>query len=498
MLWRCIRCRCGKISAVSDYLMGIDLGTTSVKAGVFTPVGNVLETFGESYPTTRKDGGVCEQDPRDWTRLIDVALKRFEAAGLRGHIAGAALTSQVNTHVFVDRIGCPLMPAITWQDTRAAYEAAELDDQLKEEDKIAWLGAPIPVDASHPLARMLWVQRHAPEIWDKTRFVLLPKDFAIHGLTGELATDPLSNIGLVGPDGHFVPQILDLVPGAADRMPPIRNINETIGKSPDGTPFVTATMDGWVGLLGTGVCREGAFAYLSGTSEILGVASHEVTNEPGVVVFAEAEGLRLHAGPTQSGGASQQWFCNLTGLSIPEMIELVAGTQRRHPTPLFLPHLAGERAPLWNVDLRGVFLGIESGMQISDFARAIYEGVALSARHVLDALEASSATVPETVSCGGGGFRSDPWGQIRADILCKRLERLVIYETGVVGAVCLAAAAIGMASSLEEAHRPFERFDQVWEPDPNTLGFHEDLFGIYKEAIETNETLGKRLVDLKP
>ena len=95
-----------------------------------------------------------------------------------GKIAGAALTSQVNTHVFVDRNGRPLMPAITWQDTRAAYEAAELDDQLNEEDKIAWLGAPIPVDASHPLARMLWVQRHAPEIWDKTRFVLLPKDFA--------------------------------------------------------------------------------------------------------------------------------------------------------------------------------------------------------------------------------------------------------------------------------------------------------------------------------
>ncbi len=482
---------------MADYLMGVDLGTTSVKAGVFTPDGSVLETFGESYPTIRKDGGVCEQDPRHWTRLIDEALTRFAAAGLHGQIAGAALTSQVNTHVFVDRKGQPLMPAIMWQDTRAADEAAELDDQLHEEDKIAWLGAPIPVDASHPLARMLWVQRHAPEIWDKTRFVLLPKDFAIHDLTGELATDPLSNIGLVGLDGRFVPQILDLVPGAVERMPPIRGITEIIGESPGGMPMATATMDGWVGLLGTGACRAGAFAYLSGASEILGAASPKVTNEPGVVVFAEADGLRLHAGPTQSGGASQQWFCNLTGLSIPEMIELVASTQRRQPTPLFLPQLAGERAPLWNADLRGVFLGIETGMRTADFARAVYEGVALSARHVLDAIEASTATEAQTVSCGGGGFRSDPWGQIRADILCKRLKRLAVQETGVVGAVCLAAAATGMASSLEEAHRPFERFDQVWEPDPNTLGFHEDLFGIYKEAIANNETLGKRLVDLR-
>lgn len=480
-----------------ELLLGVDVGTTTVKAGVFSTEGTCLAKFGESYATTRKDAGRCEQDPADWTRLIDKALEHFRALGLADDIRCGALTSQVNTHVFVDHAGAPLAPAILWQDTRAAEEAAELNDRLSDAQKIEWLGAPIPIDASHPLARMLWTQRRRPDIWEKTAKVLLPKDYALLHMTGELATDPLSNIGLVGLDGRYVPQILDLVPGAADRMAPIRPLTDILGRTSDGIEMATATMDGWVGLLGVGACRDGALVYISGTSEILGAASAVVTNEPGVVVFAEAEGLRLHAGPTQSGGASQQWFCDLTGLSIPDMSELVRKTPRRTPTPLFLPQLAGERAPLWNADLRGAFLGLEAGMGVADFARAVYEGVALSARHLMGALEASANLAGDTALCGGGGFKSDIWGQIRADILNKRLRRLQVNEPGVVGAACLAAVACGIHASLDAAHAPFETYDRTWEPRPERRQCYDDLFGVYLDAIAANETIGKRLLNLK-
>lgn len=482
---------------MAECLLGVDLGTTSVKAGLFAANGSCLTNFSASYQTTRADGGRCEQNPQDWTQLIDDALAKFTAEGFAGEIGGGALISQVNTHVFLDRGGQPLLPAITWQDTRAAEEAAELDSLVSDADKIAWLGAPIPIDASHPLARMLWVSRHLPDIWEKTSNVLLPKDYALFHLTGELATDPLSNIGLVGLDGHYVPQILDLVPGAAERMAPIRRLTETMGRTRGGIPMATATMDGWVGLLGGGACQQGAFAYLSGTSEILGVASDKVTAEPGVVVFAETEGLRLHAGPTQSGGGSQQWFCDLTGISIAQIIDLVATSPRRAPTPLFLPQLAGERAPLWNADLRGAFLGLEAGMQTADFARALYEGVALSARHLLGALEASAGATSDILFCGGGGFKSEPWGQIRADVLGKCLQRLELNEPGLVGAACVAAVSIGQRATLQDAHAPFESFDQIWEPNGENRGFYDELFGIYKDAIDTNEAIGKRLLGLK-
>ena len=480
---------------MADTFLGIDLGTTSIKAAVLAGDGAVLARFDDSYPTRRDGPGRAEQDPADWLRLIDGALEEFARQGHRGFRAGG-LTSQVNTHVFVDRAGAPVMQAILWQDTRAAAEAAELDARLTEAEKIAYLGAPIPIDASHPLARMLWVQRHLPEVWARTARVVLPKDYALWYLTGEWATDPLSNIGLVGPDGAYVGPILDLVDGAAERMIPIRRVSEVMGRLGDGTPMATGTMDAWVGLVGGGACRDGAFAYLSGTSEVMGAVSQTVTNAPGIIVFAEAEGLRMHAAPTQSGGASQDWACALLGLSHAELASLVSASPRRHPAPLFLPQLAGERAPLWNAGLRGAFLGLDAAMGRADLARAVYEGVALSVRHILEALEPSTGHRPGTILCAGGGFRADAWGQIRADILCKRLERMAVNAPGIVGAVCLAAVAGGHCTSLSEAHAPFAAQDRTWTPDPAMRGYFDDLFGLYKEAIAANEAIGTGLARL--
>ena len=479
---------------MADVYLGIDLGTTSVKAALLDAEGRLPAQFGQSYTIDRPTPDCAEQDPGDWTRLIDTALERL-ASETQATVRAGALTSQVNTHVFVDREGRPLIPAIVWQDNRAAAEARELDRRLSEADKIALLGALVPIDASHPLARMAWVRRHLPEVWEKTAHVLLPKDFALLHLTGRLATDPLSNIGLVGPSGSYVAEILDLVPGAAERMAPLAGITDVVGEVAAGpfrgVPMVNATMDGWVGLAGAGAVHEGRTVYVSGTSEILGVCSRTVNNEPGVVTFAETEGLRLHAGPTQSGGASAEWFCGLAGLDVTDMPAVA--DQAKGRSPLFLPHLAGERAPLWDSSLRGIFLGVEAGMSTPEFAKAVYEGVAMSARHLLGALEASSGIVADTLSCGGGGFRADYWGQIRASVLGKRLERLAVGEPGIVGAVCIAARAAGGYASLTEAHAAFARIDRVWEPDPAATARYDELFGIYLDAIAANADLGRRL-----
>ena len=483
---------------MTDLVLGIDLGSTSVKAAVLDRAGNCLSHFAEAYPTARPSADRAEQEPADWMRLVGSALERFAAEGFAGRIGVGGLCSQVNTHVFTDSAGEPLMPAILWQDTRASAEAAELDARISVAEKVRWLGAPIPIDASHPLARMLWVSRHHPDVWERTARVLLPKDFCLLKLTGELCTDPVSNVGIVGIDHDYVGPILDLVPGAAERLAPLKKLSGIVGEISSafglpGVPMTTGTMDGWAGLFGTGASTNGRTVYVSGTSEVLGISSDEVTGEPGIIVFTEAEGLRLHAGPTQSGGASQGWFCELTGMKAGDMAALVAATPRRNPTPLFLPQLAGERAPLWNAGLRGAFVGIDSGMGMPDFARAVYEGVAFSARHVLGALEASANIRNDTIRCGGGGFIPDMWGQIRADILGRRLERLAVNEPGIVGAASLAAFARGGYADLEEAHACFARYDQAWEPDPRKRNLYDDLFGLYKEAIAANEAIGKRL-----
>ncbi|WP_370676401.1 FGGY-family carbohydrate kinase [Pleomorphomonas sp. PLEO] len=201
-------------------LVGIDVGTTSVKATLFDERGKALRTFADHHPTARPASGFAEQNPDDWTSRVIAALAHLSDGLPNGAVAGIGLTSQVNTHVFLDGGGAPLLQAITWQDGRAGAEAAELDARISTEERIGWWGAPLPIDASHPLARALWLQRHRPDLWARTRWLMAPKDYCIFKLTGEATADPMTAFGLIDQSLAYVPRLVDLVPGVADRLPP--------------------------------------------------------------------------------------------------------------------------------------------------------------------------------------------------------------------------------------------------------------------------------------
>jgi xylulokinase len=456
--------------------------------------------FAATYPTSRPAGSRVEQNPQDWLDRIDAALADFKARRLIGKVRAVGLTSQVNTHVFLDAAARPLIPAITWADTRAAAEAAELDARVTPAQKIAWWGAPMPIDASHALARMLWVARHQPAIWDRTRWVVLPKDYCIYHLTGTMATDGLSNIGLTDSAG-YIAGVLALVPGAMERIAPLAAPQAVMGQGRAdgplaGLPVVTGTMDGWCALYGAGGSTEGAGAHVSGTSEVLGIAAAGVHPTPGVIVFDELAGVRLHAGPTQAGGAALAWFCTWAGLRPEAASDLVRAHPRAPLTPVFLPQLQGERAPLWDPSLRGVFLGMDQASGLPDLARAVMEGVALSARHVLGALETSSGHSPAMLTCGGGGFRSDTWMQIKADVLGRPLARLSVNEPGLVGAAALAAFGTGLAPDLRGAQQAIARLELPVAPDPARRALYDDLFGLYTRAIAANASLNAELLKL--
>jgi xylulokinase len=380
--------------------LGIDVGTTSVKAGVIDSKGAIIAQFAKNYPTHRPHPTFVEQNPDDWVRLIDEAIASFDVS----NIYSVGLCSQVNTHVFLDASGIPLMQAIMWQDGRASIEAAELDAQVTEQQKIQWWGAPMPIDASHAIARMAWVAKHQSAIWEKTRWVMLPKDYCLFKLTGEATTDPLSNIGLVDNNLRYIPKVLALVPGAAERMAPLVSVTQVAGhinRGPLlGKPLVSGTMDAWAGLVGAGGAKNQSTVYLSGTSEIMGISSNIVVPTPGAIVFPENDGVRLHAAPTQSGGDAKCWFAQTANISLDDMSVMVATSQRTNATPLFLPQLEGERAPVWDADLRAAFLGVGRQTTLADMARAVYEGVAMSARFALDTLKESSTVNSSSIACG--------------------------------------------------------------------------------------------------
>jgi xylulokinase len=466
-------------------LIGIDVGTTSVKANLFDLKGTVVRSFAARYPTQRPEAGHVEQDPRDWMRLVLQALSEL---GNGVAVQAIGLCSQVNTHIFVDAQGEPLLPAMTWQDTRAAHQAAELDARVSQADKLDWWGAPLPIDASHPLARMRYVQLHHPDLWAKTRWTLAPKDYCLLHLTGEMAADPMTCFGFIDQKLNKIAPLIKLVEGAAERLPPIQGFTSIVGKIKSGppcagVPVVTGAMDAWSGLFGAGVRKDGDAVYLSGTSEILGIVSNLKSPTPGVIAFPECEGIVWHAGPTQSGGASIEWLSRLIGKTVSEISALAAQANIAN-TPLFLPHLEGERAPLWDPESRGAFAGMTSSTGPAELALAVMEGVAYSARLLFETLEQSACLNPTTINHSGGGSSSDIWCQIRADVLGRPIERTTARDAGVIGAALMAGVGSGAFVSLTDAARLFVRKDQTFKPDRTSAERHDRRFAAYKLLYE--------------
>jgi xylulokinase len=480
-------------------LIGIDVGTTAVKAALYDIKGRALKSYAQGYPMHRTPPDRVEQNPEDWMVHVIAALSHLTEGLGDGQLQGVGLTSQVNSHVFVGENGRALMPAIIWQDGRCAGVAAEIDAHLDDAGKIGWWGAPLPVDASHVLSRMEWVRRNRPEVWAKTRWVMAPKDYCILQLTGEVVADPMASFGVIAQSLTYIESLIALVDGARERLAPLRPFTASAGLIKAGLPgagasLVVGTMDAWAGVVGTGAVNDGDGLYLSGTSEILGVVSKTKMPVPGVIAFPRCEEITFHAGPTQAGGASIAWLSNLLGRAPAELSALASNVDRSKMPPVFLPHLQGERAPVWNASARASFSGVDSSMGPAEFTVAVMEGVAFSARLSIAALQKSADVVVENYRAAGGGMGSDIWCQIRADVLGKPVIRLKNLDAGVLGAAILAGVGTGLFGSIKEAAGALVAIDRSFEPDASLAVRYEYAYGKYLELYDQLEAFNAELV----
>lgn len=472
-------------SVQESALIGIDIGTTSVKAVMVGADGALLDRFDASHAMVRSTSGGAEQDPAGWMALVEAALAQFVTHRASDSVAAIGITSQVNTHVFCDASLNPLRPAITWQDTRAADDATRLEGLIDADAKTAALGAPIPIDASHALSRMAWVARIQPDVWARTAHVMAPKDYVIARFTGEISADPLASIGLVGTDLRYATAILELVPQAAKLLPPLRDPLDVAGRIKAGGPFsdvpvAVGTMDAWTAMFGLGVAGEGQAMYLSGTSEVMGLISQMRAGTPGIITFPDWRGITFHAAPTQSGGASLAWLSRLLGHDVKALSQLAGKAVIGADSPLFLPHLDGERAPLWDPKSRGGFANLASTSGPEELAASVMEGVAFSARLALEALELSGRQTVAILRHGGGGATSDVWCQIRANALGRTLERVKVSDAGAQGASTMAGVACGLSGDMQSSTLSLIAIDQSFAPEREASRIADDRFEAYK------------------
>jgi xylulokinase len=471
-----------------ELIVGIDVGTTAAKVAAFTVDGRLVSAHTTGYPIDRPRQGWAEQDPLDWWRGCVTGMRVVLSGLPAGAVRSVGIVSQVNTHIFVDEQLRPLAPAIIWQDQRCAEIAREFDARFTTEEKSRIWGGPIVLDASFVGARAEWFAREEPSQWGRARWVLSPKDFVAAKLTGRVATDWLSGVRVAGAAG-YLPEAVELVDGLAGKLPEILEPEAPLGRATDpelgSADVAVGTLDALGAVFGTRTTEPGRGMVSCGTSLVVAGASSESVPAQGIVTFPPRKGLFVHAGPTQAAGDAVRWWSQVTGLSIEEVfVSAAAGS----PGVIFTPYLMGERAPLWDSEVRGSFFGLSSATSQADMSRAVLEGVAMSGRHVLGVVEHACGFPLPSIAFTGGGARSDFWAQIHADVLRRPVERLRVPDSAALGAALLGAVAAGIYPDVETAAAATVAVDRVFTPSPDA-----DRLALLYDAYRTTHTALKDL-----
>jgi xylulokinase len=409
--------------------LGIDIGTSSVKAVLIDPEGRLVGSCSEGLSVQRPHPGWSEQDPQDWieatSSAID-ALARKHPDGVK-RIRGIGLSGQQHGATLVDHADRPIRPCILWNDGRAAEEAAELNSDERFRDitgNIIFAGFTAP--------KLVWVQRHEPKCFGDICKVLLPKDFVRLWLSGESASDMSDSSGtgwLNIAERDWSDDLLAATHMDRDRMPKLYEGTEVTGKlrpllaarwGLDQAPVIAGGGgDNPASACGVGTVSPNTAFISLGTSGVLFVSNAKFSPNPDSAVHAFCHSLPNtwhQMGVILSAAGALEWLSTITGTSASELAQSVEGKANEPGTLVFLPYLSGERTPHNDARARGSFVGLGAEMDRASLARAVMEGVAFAFADNLAALRAAGTEI-ERATAVGGGSRSRAWLQIIADTL---------------------------------------------------------------------------------
>jgi xylulokinase len=477
-----------------EVVLSADLGSGSLRVGAVTANGTVVAaTTTAMVATARADEhGARGVDPERWWRALSRGVGRtLDRLAARDRVRGLCLSGITRTQIVVDRGGRPIGPAIPFRDTRAAEEAAEIARHLPADNPAD------AVTAFHPLARLTWLARRQPRTFERAAAVLEPKDFLNWHLTGVIAADRVtySRYDALRPKAKalsrtfpdWLERSLDLL--ALPRIAPWELHGTIVNHRPPwnrlaGIPVFAGAMDAWATAVGAGAIRAGHGYDIAGTSEVAGLITAKRARVPGLVSLFWSGDTWQVGGPTQAGADCAEW-CHRTfriRRTLAAAVERAGSLLPTDTRPVFLPYLAGERAPLWRADLRGAFEGVAREHGGDDFLWAVLEGVAMAMRDILTRAVRATATPARAIRVAGGGAQSNAWCQIKADVMDTPVIRTSQRETGLVGAAMAAAVGLGWHRDLAAAADAMTRVDRVFEPRATHAAFYAQRARRYERA----------------
>ncbi len=446
--------------------LGIDIGTSSVKAVVVDDKDTVVEQASAPLNVSRPHAGWSEQNPADWWSATNAAVAALPAAH-RKAVRAVGLSGQMHGATLLDASDKPLRPAILWNDGRSEQQCLTLEKAQPRSREItgniAMPGFTAP--------KLVWVRENEPEIFERTRCVLLPKDYIRLLMTGEKASDCSDSAGTLWLDvakRTWSPQMLAATGLTESHMPRLVEGSDTTGSlradvaqawGMERVPVAGGGGDNAAGAAGIGVVKPGE-AFLSlGTSGVLFLVTPKFLPNPAKAVHAFCHclpGLWHQMSVMLSAASCVDWAVTLTGLKdAAELLAKVEARGRLDGPEIFLPYLSGERTPHNDPAARGVLFGLNHDSDAAAVGQAVLEGVAFAFADGLDALIEAGATIDE-ISVIGGGARSMWWG----GVLAAALARPLVYRDG--SEVGPAAGAARLARLAKTG----ERAEDVCRPPP--------------------------------
>lgn len=493
------------------YLMGIDLGTSSVRAMIIREDGDILAVEGENYDVDIPQPRHAEQDPRMWwDKASRVIGRAVDASGVDPEeIAALSFSGQMHGLVCLDAKGEPVRPAIIWPDQRSAESIEKIFAVCGRERLVS--NVQNAVATGFLLASLYWLKEHEPESYQRTKWVMLPKDYIKYRLSGKVLTDYSDAAGSTAFDNvnlHWAWDLLDCLDLDREKFPPCGPSTALAGNvTPEAAAVTGLSRKSWVvnggadqamQAIGNGIVKDGIFAANIGTggqvSTSMGkpVFDHELRTSS----FAHALPNRWYVmGAVLSSGLSLKWLAGniLGGADFGQLSEEASKVPPGSGGLLFLPYLTGERTPHLDPDARAVFFGLTLGHDRYHMVRAVMEGVVYAFRDCLEVILGMGLPCKRMIASGGGA-NSPLWLQIQADILGYDVHRSLVKEQACLGAAITAGVGTGLYSDFAGACSRLVKFDdKVYRPIAANAERYREGYQVYREIYRLDKGLFKTL-----
>ena len=500
------------------FLLGIDKGTSVIKAVVFDPSGKACGLAQRRVQVLHPKPGWHEEDPHTtWGLCVDVVREAIEEAGILGRdIAAVGIAGHMGGAWLVDADGEPVRNAICWPDSRAQASQVAMDEagSLEEVFDISGNGLMPGITAM----LLGWLARYEAETVARSHAVLCAKDYLRARLTGLFATEP-SDVSFVPGDideRSYSARVFELCGASAwsGKMPEILPSGAIAGTVTEeaaaqtglqpGTPVIAGLGDACANALGVGAMHPGAAMTVLGTSCL----NSQVTDGPQRApkglgfLFAMPLGHYLRILPNTSGTIAFDWFLDRFGAPItaagkPDFSALeakAAAIDRGANGVVFIPYVngSGVLAPFHDTLARGGFFGVGSHTSHDHLLRAVYEALCFATRDCFEAM----STRPKSLVLTGGGARSAFWAQMFADICAIPIETPYVEESGALGVAMLAGVAVGVWPDLEAAAAATARSAIRYEPDPVAVADYAGWFELYQQTRDVYRTYSSARANL--